>query len=103
MKLSAAHDSSGSEHPDVRGQINEEEVRMPSSTPPRLWRRQRYRRPITSNAWRSKCQRSLRFTARAQILWASMFWPWTWGLRTARRKCSGSVLRLEPDRPGGAF
>ena len=35
MKLSAAHDSSGSEHPDVRGQINEEEVRMPSSTPPR--------------------------------------------------------------------
>jgi len=36
MKLSAAHDSSGSEHPDVRGQINEEEVRMPSSTPPRL-------------------------------------------------------------------
>jgi hypothetical protein len=36
MKLSAAHDSSGSEHPDVRGQIDEEEVRMPSSTPPRL-------------------------------------------------------------------
>jgi hypothetical protein len=35
MKLSAAHDSSGSEHPDVRGQIDEEEVRMPSSTPPR--------------------------------------------------------------------
>jgi hypothetical protein len=33
----------------------------------------RYRRPITSNAWRSKCRRSLRFTARAQILWASMF------------------------------
>jgi len=32
MKLSAAPDSSGSEHPDVRGQINEEEVRMPSST-----------------------------------------------------------------------
>ena len=27
--------SSGSEHPDVRGQIDEEEVRMPSSTPPR--------------------------------------------------------------------
>jgi hypothetical protein len=25
MKLSAAHDSSGSEHPDVRGQIDEEE------------------------------------------------------------------------------
>jgi hypothetical protein len=24
-------------------------------------------------------------------------------LRTARRKCSGSVLRSEPDRPGGAF
>ena len=35
MKLSAAHDSSGSEHPDVRAQIDEEEVRMPSSTPPR--------------------------------------------------------------------
>jgi hypothetical protein len=35
MKLSAAHDSSGAEHPDVRGQIDEEEVRMPSSTPPR--------------------------------------------------------------------
>ena len=35
MKLSAARDSSGSEHPDVRGQIDEEEVRMPSSTPPR--------------------------------------------------------------------
>ena len=35
MKLSAAHDSSGSEHPDARGQIDEEEVRMPSSTPPR--------------------------------------------------------------------
>jgi hypothetical protein len=197
MKLSAAHDSSGSEHPDVRGQIDEEEVRMPSSTPPRavqvtplqlvfmnheappsiaidiqswvrfgsgqlaniagtldnanlagdfkearnggLWsvisavvvacitsapaqaqsvnrtasgqpntdirvgvyvnvrpdctsgplpsiqltsppengkvtvKKARYRRPITSNAWRSKCRRSLRFTARAQILWASMF------------------------------
>jgi len=35
MKLSAAHDSSSSEHPDARGQIDEEEVRMPSSTPPR--------------------------------------------------------------------
>jgi hypothetical protein len=35
MKLSAAHDSRGSEHPDVRRQIDEEEVRMPSSTPPR--------------------------------------------------------------------
>jgi hypothetical protein len=35
MKLSAAHDSSGSEHPDVRGQIDEEEVRMPSLMTPR--------------------------------------------------------------------
>lgn len=35
MKLSAAHDSRGSEHPDVRRQIDEEEVRMPSLMTPR--------------------------------------------------------------------